>query len=163
MQVLHAELYEDLPTHARADTRPWRPIAAGSTHSIYAIHEPSDSVSPFSVVELRTRELAGGAVLWGIDRHNRSAHLGLSLRPGFRGRGLGNDIVQALCEYGFTALGLQRLQIETLSDNVPMLSAARRAGFVVEGTLRRAAWVYGAFADEVILGLLAEDWSPQAR
>ena len=28
-----------------------------------------------------------------------------------------------------------------------------------EGTLRRSAWVDGAFADEVVLGLLATEWA----
>jgi RimJ/RimL family protein N-acetyltransferase len=56
--------------------------------------------------------------------------------------------------------GLQRLQIETLAENAAMLKAAARLGFTVEGTLRRAAWVYGAFVDEVVLGLLAEEWTP---
>jgi RimJ/RimL family protein N-acetyltransferase len=32
-------------------------------------------------------------------------------------------------------------------------------GFTREGTLRQAAWVTGAFLDEVILGLLSADWS----
>lgn len=36
-----------------------------------------------------------------------------------------------------------------------MIRAASRAGFVHEGTLRRAAWVNGEFADEVILDMLA--------
>ncbi|MFD3805687.1 hypothetical protein ACFWSF_29960 [Streptomyces sp. NPDC058611] len=40
-----------------------------------------------------------------------------------------------------------------------MIRAARSAGFAVEGTLRRSAWVYGAFVDEVVQGLLAEDWT----
>jgi RimJ/RimL family protein N-acetyltransferase len=39
-----------------------------------------------------------------------------------------------------------------------MIAAATRAGFVLEGTVRKAAWVLGGFADEVILGLLAEEW-----
>lgn len=41
----------------------------------------------------------------------------------------------------------------------PMIRAAARAGFVPEGRLRRAAWVNGDFADEVILGMLATDWA----
>jgi RimJ/RimL family protein N-acetyltransferase len=40
-----------------------------------------------------------------------------------------------------------------------MIRTASRAGFVYEGRLRRAAWVYGDFADEVILGMLAADWT----
>jgi GNAT superfamily N-acetyltransferase len=98
----------------------------------------------FSVVHLASGELAGEALVWGIDRHNRSAHLGISLRPGFRRRGLGTDTVRLLCGYGFAILGLQRLQAETLADNAAMIAAATRAGFVPEGTLRRAAWSTGA-------------------
>ncbi|MFJ5116725.1 GNAT family N-acetyltransferase [Kitasatospora sp. NPDC088548] len=156
--VLHAELYNDVATRSRADSRPWRPIPPLPEHSPYSVSEPSDDVAFFSVQELATGDLAGEALLWGIDAHNRTAHLGISLRPSFRGRGLGGDVVRALCEYGFAVRGLQRLQLETLADNAPMISAATKAGFTLEGTLRRNAWVYGTFADEVILGLLAEEW-----
>ena len=172
--VLHAELYEDIATYMIADSRPWRPVPAGSPASPYAIGEPRDDVALFSVVELAGGERAGGeraggeraggelagaALLWAIDSHNRSAHLGLSLRPSFRGRGLGTDVVLALCEYGFAVRGLHRLQVDTLASNAAMISAAVRAGFAQEGTLRGADWVGGEFVDEVILGLLASDWA----
>jgi RimJ/RimL family protein N-acetyltransferase len=202
--VLHAELYEDIATYMIADSRPWRPIPAGSPASPYALGEPGDDLALFSVVELAggelargelargelargeldrgeldrgeldrgeldrgeldrgeldRGELAGAALLWAIDLHNRSAHLGLSLRPSFRGRGLGTDVVLALCEYGFTVRGLHRLQVDTLASNAAMIRAAERAGFTLEGTLRGAGWVNGDFADEVILGLLAGDWA----
>ena len=155
--VLHRELYDDVVTRSRADSRPWRPLPPGSEHSPFAVTGPSDEAACFSVVELESQELAGEALLWGIDPHNRTAHLGIALRPAFRGRGLGVDVLHTLCEYGFAVRGLQRLQIETLTDNAPMLAAATRAGFTREGTLRRSAWVYGAYADEAVLGLLAMD------
>ncbi|MFF3128930.1 GNAT family N-acetyltransferase [Streptomyces sp. NPDC057908] len=161
--VLQSELYDDVATRSRADSRPWRPIPPGSGQSPYAVAEPSDEAACFSVVELESQEeLVGEALLWGIDTHSRTAHIGISLRPAFRGRGLGVDVLQALCEYGFAVRGLQRLQIETLTDNTPMIAAATRAGFTREGTLRHSAWVYGAYADEAILGLLANDWTPRA-
>ena len=86
------------------------------------------------------------------------AHLGLSLRPTFRGRRLGTNVVVALCGYGFTVRGLHRLQVDTLASNTAMIRAASRAGFVPEGRLSRSAWVNGDFADEVILGMLATNW-----
>ena len=155
--ILHAELYEDIATRMQADARPWRPIPVGSAASPYAVSEPRDDVACFSVVELAGGDLAGEALLWAIDLHNRAAHLGLSLRPAFRGGGLGTDVVVALCDYGFAVRGLHRLQVDTLASNTAMIRAASRAGFVHEGTLRRAAWVNGEFADEVILGMLATD------
>ena len=63
-----------------------------------------------------------------------------------------------LCHYRFVVRSLHRLQVDTLADNAAMISAAERCGFVLEGTLRRSAWVAGEFIDEVILGLLAADW-----
>lgn len=158
--ILHAELYDDVATRVRADTRPWRPVPADAAYSPYRVKEPAETWAAFSVVHLASGELAGEALLWGIDSHNRSAHVGVSLRPGFRGRGLGTDTVRVLCGYAFAILGLQRLQAETLADNAAMIAVAARAGFQREGTLRRAAWVNGRFADEVVLGMLSADWHP---
>lgn len=153
--VLH-RLHEDVASRSSQDPRPWQPLPP--EHSPFGVAEPSEKAAPFSVVVLESQELAGGAVLWGIDTHNRTAHLGISLLPAFHGRGLGSDVVRVLCAYGFVVRGLQRLQVETLADNAPMIAAATKAGFTIEGTLRRSAWVYGAFVDEVVLGLLADEW-----
>jgi RimJ/RimL family protein N-acetyltransferase len=161
--VLQAELYDDVATRLRADSRPWRPVAPGSTASPYAVSDPTEDAACFSVVDLADDQLAGEALLWGIDHHNRVAHIGISLRSSFRGRGLAADIIYVLCVYGFQVLGLHRLQAETLADNVPMVRAAATVGFVEEGTLRHSAWVNGSFADQVVLGLLATEWNGQAR
>jgi RimJ/RimL family protein N-acetyltransferase len=152
--VLHAELEEDVPTRSRANSGPWRPTPLGE--SSFRPHPPIDSEAIFSVVELATDELAGAALLWGIDTHNRIGHLGMTLRPAFRGRGLSVDTLRVLCHYGFAIRGMHRLQLETLADNAPMRRAAERAGFVHEGTLSEAAWVEGRFHDEVIYGRLAD-------
>ncbi|MBO0867461.1 MAG: GNAT family N-acetyltransferase [Micromonosporaceae bacterium] len=160
--VLEAELYQDVPTHERANGRPWRPLTPGTPASHFAIREPKDDTDRFSVVELATGELAGAAVLWDIDLHNRSAHIGLGLRPAFRGKGFGTDVVRVLCRYGFNSRGLHRIQIETLTDNHAMLAAAQANGFQREGTLRGSGWVDGEFLDEAILGLLVDEWSAKA-
>src|SRR6266700_7503678 len=115
--VLHAELYDDVATRSRADSRPWRPIPPGSAATPYAVNDHDDAAACFSVVELASGELAGEALLWGIDVHNRIAHVGMSLRPAFRGRGLGADVVQVLCGYGVTVRCLHRLQVEIVPDN----------------------------------------------
>jgi RimJ/RimL family protein N-acetyltransferase len=158
--VLHAELHDDVEIRARADSRPWQPVPPTGGLSPYEPHAPTDREAVFSVVDLATSVLAGEAMLWGIDTHNRGAHLGLSLLPGARGRGLGTDVVRLLCHYGFTVRGLHRLQLETLADNTAMIRAATAAGFTLEGTLRGSAWVHGAFADEVIFGLPVGEWRP---
>jgi RimJ/RimL family protein N-acetyltransferase len=156
--VLEAELHADVELRSRTDSRPWRPLPPGSADSPFRITDWRSDPAAFSVVELASDELAGDAVLWGVDPHNRSAHLGITLRPSFRGRGLGTDVVRVLCRYGFELRGLHRLQVETLADNEAMLHAATQAGFAREGLRRQAGWVNGEFVDEVILAQLAPDW-----
>jgi RimJ/RimL family protein N-acetyltransferase len=160
-RVLHAELYEDTDTWVRSDTRPWVPVpfGPGSPHWPGEEAPSATDAAIFAVTELANGELAGEALLWGIDLHNRSAHLGLSLRPGCRGRGLGADTVRVLCRYGFAVRGLHRLQLETLSDNHAMIAAAERAGFTREGLMRKSGWVNGRWADDLVFGLLETEFS----
>ncbi|MFI8003423.1 GNAT family N-acetyltransferase [Streptomyces sp. NPDC086010] len=158
--VLQAELHDDVVNHSRAQSRPWRPVTPGSDRSHFVVDDDEEGLVQFSVVRAADGTLAGSAALWGIDTHNRSAHIGLGLLPSARGQGLGADVVAVLCHYGFVVRGLQRLQIETLSDNTAMLRAAERNGFVREGVLRSSAWVMGEFLDEVLLGLLVQEWAP---
>ncbi|MEV5977357.1 GNAT family protein [Streptomyces sp. NPDC052114] len=158
--ILRTELYNDVVNAARAEGGPWRPIPPGTKDPRLVVDETQQGSVPFSVVELEGGTLVGTATLWGIDTHNRCAHIGLGLLPSARGKGYGTDVVGALCTYGFVVRGLRRLQIETLADNTAMLRSAERNGFVREGVLRSSAWVMGEFLDEVLLGLLAEEWKP---
>jgi RimJ/RimL family protein N-acetyltransferase len=158
--LLKTGLYDDVATRVRADSRPWTPVSTTSDAAPYRVGEPAPDAAMFSVVDLADEErLAGEALLCGIDLHNRSAHLGISILRDSRGRGLGTDVVRVLCSYGFSILGLHRLQIDTLVDNAAMIGAATRLGFTREGVRRDAAWVDGTFVDEVFLGLLADEWA----
>ena len=158
---LHAGLYEDVDSYVRADTRPWVPVpfGPGSPHWPGDAAPSATDAAIFAVTELATEELAGEALLWGIDVHNRSAHVGISLLPACRGRGLGGDTVRVLCRYGFAIRGMHRLQMETLSDNHAMIAVAGRLGFTREGTMRGASWVNGEWADDVVFGLLDTEFS----
>lgn len=158
--ILRAELYDDVVNAARAESGPWRPITPGSKDPRLVVDDKEQGHVAFSVVELAGGTLVGTATLWGIDTHNRGAHIGLGLLPSARGQGHGTDVVAVLCHYGFVVRGLHRLQIETLADNAAMLRSAEHNGFVREGVLRSSAWVMGEFLDEVLLGLLARDWKP---
>ncbi|MFG3037838.1 GNAT family N-acetyltransferase [Streptomyces sp. NPDC048330] len=156
--ILRTELYDDVVNGSRAESGPWRPITPGSKDPRLVVDDTREQHVPFSVVELEGGKLIGTATLWGIDNHSRAAHIGLGLLPAARGKGYGTDVVAVLCHYGFVVRGMHRLQIETLADNVGMLRSAERNGFVREGVLRSSAWVLGEFLDEVLLGLLADEW-----
>lgn len=71
-------------------------------------------------------------------------------------------MVAVLCHYGVVVRGLQRLQIETLSDNAAMLRSAEHDGVVREGVLRSSARVMGEFLDECCSGSSSRSGSTTA-
>jgi RimJ/RimL family protein N-acetyltransferase len=154
--LLHRELFEDVAAHARADGRWWRPTPVAD--SPYAVRQPSDHAAPFTVVEVDGDAVAGEALLWNLDLHNRYAHVGIALLPSVRGRGYGTQTLGLLSHYAFDVLGLHRLQLETLADNAAMIASAEKAGYRIEGTLRESGWVLGSFVDEVVMGLTVTGW-----
>ncbi|RFU82373.1 N-acetyltransferase [Streptomyces triticagri] len=160
--VLREELYGDVTVTSRAEGRAWLPVPPNAEDGPFSVRDKDPAYALFSSVDLASGELIGTAALWGIDTHNRSAHLGLGLLPSARGKGYGTDVIAVLCHYGFVVHGLQRLQMETLADNTALLRAADRNGFVREGVLRSSAWVLGEFLDQVILGLLVRDYRGRA-
>jgi len=162
--ILHRDLYDDVVGRVRTDGAPWIPRPV--TNSPFIVKPGDDrsaGVAVFTIADPDTDEPLGSTLLWGIDQHNRSAHIGLALRPVARGRGLAGETLALLSHYGFRILGLHRLGIETLTDNEPMIRAALAAGYTREGTIRQSAWVDGSMRDEATFGLLAAEWAAGSR
>lgn len=142
-----------------ADEGPWLPSTVADALKRYddgTAYRADRFTAPF-VVEVRGT-VVGRVVLWGIDLHNRRAHLGITLAPQARGRGYGTDAVRVLLRYAFVDRGLHRVELTVLADNAQALAAYRRAGFVEEGRQRQAAWVDGRFVDLAVMAALAPEW-----
>ncbi|MBW3671884.1 MAG: GNAT family N-acetyltransferase, partial [Acidobacteria bacterium] len=88
----------------------------------------------------------------------RSAELQIRIGPPERRRqGLGTEALELLLGHAFDDLNLHRVQLHALATNTSAIAAYEKLGFVVEGSLRRAAYVDGAYVDIVVMGLLADE------
>jgi RimJ/RimL family protein N-acetyltransferase len=116
----------------------------------------SDAFVPFAI--LVDEEVVGTCCYWGIDLHNRRAHLGIGIGEEHRGHGIGTDACRVLLHYAFVDRGFNRVQLEVLATNAGAIRAYEKAGFVVDGVMRKAAWVRGEFVDEVFMSVLASEW-----
>jgi RimJ/RimL family protein N-acetyltransferase len=168
VEECHVQTAGDYLLHAVTDGSPWRPEGLEAELARYdkQLTEPADpKVAWFVIARRDDAELTwvGRAGLWGIDEHQRSAHIGVTLASAARGQGLGTDTVRVLCDYAFRIRDLYRVTLETLATNEPMLRAARAGGFVEEGRLREAAYVLGTRIDEVQLGLLRPEWTSRSQ
>jgi ribosomal-protein-serine acetyltransferase len=103
-------------------------------------------------------ELAGGIGYHPIDWADRKVEIGYWLGESFQGKGLMTKACRTLVTYAFDELGLNKVEIHCASGNIRSCAIPKRLGFIQEGTLREAEWLYDHFVDLVVFGMLAREW-----
>jgi RimJ/RimL family protein N-acetyltransferase len=99
----------------------------------------------------------GNVKLGPIDPRHASGVIGILIgAKEFWGKGLAGQAVAAVADYGFAALGLERLEAGFYADNLASQRAFLRAGFVQEGRRLGARRCGGTRADEIIMGRLRD-------
>jgi steroid Delta-isomerase len=97
----------------------------------------------------------------GYDRSNERSRIarlgGLAIHPDFRGRHVADEAARLLQRHLLLDLGYHRLELEIYAFNERAIRHAERAGFVREGTRRKAYWRHGDWVDGVLFGLVRED------
>ena len=84
--------------------------------------------------------------------------MGYELHLDAWGKGYMNEALQAVLTYGFSNLGLNRVEADIHPDNVGSAKVVERLGFKKEGHLRER-WIVGdEVSDSTIYGLLLSDW-----
>lgn len=111
------------------------------------------------------QSLAGCARYNYIDWYHKNTELRYWLGESFQGRGLATKTCRALVDYAFDTLGLNRVEIRCMSENLSSRAVAERLGFLQEGIARQVRWRHDHFADHVIYGMLAREWinGPKAK
>ncbi|MBM3948332.1 MAG: GNAT family N-acetyltransferase [SAR202 cluster bacterium] len=103
-------------------------------------------------------ELAGSISFYWIDTHNRCAAIAYVLAERFQGRGLVTKACRTLVSYGFTEVGLNRLEIRAAAENTRSRAVAERLGFTVEGIARQEQRLQDRYVDMVVYPMLAPEW-----
>jgi aminoglycoside 6'-N-acetyltransferase len=85
------------------------------------------------------------------------ADLGFTLAADRQGRGYATEAVQALLSHLFEQ-GLRRVSAECDARNVRSARLLQRVGFQHEGYRPAYTWIKGEWVDDVLFGLLVEQW-----
>ena len=112
----------------------------------------------YSICRFADEQLVGHATLYGASLPDRCATLAIMIGGPFVGQGLGTAAVRAMVRYGFTAMGLHRIELTAWAFDDRALSSYRAAGFVEEGRRREAVLHGGMFHDQVLLAVLEDEW-----
>lgn len=99
----------------------------------------------------------GSIQLVDIQPIHRNAELRVRIfNEDYRGKNIGTNAVNILCNHAFSNLGLVRVWLEVFANNSRAIAAYKKAGFSIEGTMRNAAYINGKFLDVIIMGKLNE-------
>lgn len=103
--------------------------------------------------------LIGICALFDEDSVNATAELGITIGDkAYWGRGYGRDAIRTLLDYAFRLRNLRRVFLHVIGTNERAMRAYRACGFIEEGRLRQHVWSNGAYVDEVIMGVLRDEW-----
>ncbi len=111
----------------------------------------------FAVHDATTGVVLGGTGLHRIDLAAAEASVHYWLLPEGRGRGAAVEATAAVCRWGFSALGLERIGWGCCAGNWASRAVAQQVGFTVEGLARRAFRQRGTRMDDWTGSLLAGD------
>jgi len=79
------------------------------------------------------------------------------------GKGYGTDATNAIVDFGFGQLRLERIELDVYAYNERGRRAYETAGFVHEGTLRRAHFDRGQRHDVHRMAILRDEWQALSR
>lgn len=112
------------------------------------------------VICLRTDGRAiGTAGLHEVDLEAGSAAFGISIgAEDDRGKGYGTDALNAIADFGFGSLRLERLWLDVFAPNARAIRSYEKAGFSHEGTMRHAFFRGGTWLDVERMSILRDEW-----
>ena len=114
-------------------------------------------------VELRATGRVVGEVLlkWESDT-SRQGELGFAMHPDAQGRGLAAEAARAVLRLGFDELGLHRITATCIAGNDRSVRLLTRLGMRQEAHLVHGLLFKGAWQDQLVFGLLDDQWRAAA-
>ena len=103
-------------------------------------------------------KMVGGVLFFPLDRMVNSTEIGYWLGANVTGRGLMSKALNAMLEFVFEELKINRLVLHTDVCNQASRAVAERLGFKLEGIERQSWVVNGEYTNNALYAMLAEEW-----
>jgi RimJ/RimL family protein N-acetyltransferase len=134
-----AELIEDrdVRTYTRIPTEP----PAGYESAWVERYEEGwrDGSRAGFAIESHDGEFLGLGLFVHLEREGRQGEIGYVVGPAARGKGVATRTLRLLTEWGFSELGLERIELWIDIENAGSERVAERAGYQREG-IQRSHW-----------------------
>ena len=125
---------------------------------------PDETRYDFLILD-RDGRILGESVLNEWDEVANCANFRICLFDSARcGRGVGGEAIALTLSFGFETWGLHRIELDVYDYNPRAHAAYLRAGFREEGRRRDGVFWDGAYHDDILMALLADEyWKQKER
>ncbi|MBK7587467.1 MAG: GNAT family N-acetyltransferase [Bacteroidetes bacterium] len=110
----------------------------------------------FLLTEKTTNTIIGRCGLHNWHKEHQA--IGYNISEKFKRKGLMNEAVSSIIDYGFNELNLHRIEALVGSNNIPSLKIIESHHFTKEGLLRQHYFVADKFEDSVVYSLLINEY-----
>ncbi len=120
-----------------------------------AQHQGRQEAFPFAIT-VNDRAIGSIGVFRKDNIHYRTAELGYYIAEPYWGQGIGTSAVKQMCEFIFSETDIVRIFAMPFSHNPASCRVLEKAGFVLEGELRKNAVKNGEFYNMKMYSLLKD-------
>ena len=110
------------------------------------------------IAERDKKRYLGQCALSFVDQTARHAELSLVLAPDSAGQGYGSEAVNALLDFAFHQMNLNRVYLRVCAANERAVRCYEKCGFRLEGRLREHAFLDGRYEDVLEMGILRSEY-----
>jgi RimJ/RimL family protein N-acetyltransferase len=112
----------------------------------------------FAVALRSTGQLVGDCAALPHADDPRQCEIGFTMSPDHQGHGYATEAVRLLLNYLFTQRGKHRIAAFCDPRNTASAALLGRVGMRREGHLRESTWAKGEWTDDLVYGLLVDEW-----
>jgi RimJ/RimL family protein N-acetyltransferase len=117
----------------------------------------SGKLFAFPIFDAHSGMLLGSIGLNQLNAKHRSANLGYWIRQTCQGHGFAPAAVRLVAKFGFERLGLTRIEIIVLPENLPSRRTAEKSGASFEGMARNRLWIGEQAHQAAVYSLIQAD------
>ena len=122
------------------------------------LREANKSSPAKGVFVVEVDGVCAGSVWWRKDRDffvaNHKVSIGYVLHKEFRGKGIGSKAIRLLSDYLFRKYRFKRISATTRTFNIGSRKALEKAGFKLEGILRKNKCKNGKYLDDCVYAMI---------
>jgi len=121
----------------------------------------TNDVYSFAIETLDGKEYIGGCGINNVDWKNSIVEVGIFIGDkSLWGNGYGTDAMKVLVGFIFDQMNINKIKLKVFSFNERAIKIYENCGFKKEAILRQEIFRNGRYHDDVVMGLLKEEYSP---